>query len=386
MIPCGRQNIFDEDIAAVEKVLRSDWLTQGPVVPAFESELSKYTRSTFGVAVNSATSALHLAYLALGLGEGDRLWTSPNTFVATANAGIFCGATVDFVDIDPKTYTMSVDCLREKLTRAEKNGSLPKIVVPVHFAGQSCDMKAIRGLADKYGFHVVEDASHALGAKYLDMPVGCCEFSDIAVFSFHPVKMITTGEGGVAITNSLDLANSMRSARSHGIVRDEASFHQTPKNEIWNYQQLGLGFNYRMTDIQAALGISQLTRLTSFVAARREIAKLYDSLLYKSGITIPWQHSDTHSSYHLYPIRLPILAEGVTQRYIYESLQAEGVQSNLHYIPVYRQPYYESLGFKAGYCPEAERYFRDAISLPIFASLSEEELNFTVKTIKNLIR
>ena len=367
------------------KVLQSDWLTQGPEVPAFESGLASYTKSGFGVAVNSATSALHISYLALGLGVGDWLWTSPNTFVATANAGVFCGAKIDFVDIDPKTYTMSVDCLSAKLEQAEIQGCLPKIVVPVHFAGQSCDMRAIRRLADKYGFDVVEDASHALGANYLNMPVGCCKYSDIAVFSFPPVKMITTGEGGLATTNSLDLADAMRSTRSHGIIKDKKFFRSTPENEIWNYQQLNLGYNYRMTDIQAALGSSQLTRLNTFVDARRQVAEFYDEALANSGVTIPWQHSDSRSSYHLYPVRFPLRKNSVTQRYIYESLEAEGVQVNLHYIPVYRHPFYQSMGFEKGYCPEAERYFKEVISLPLFSSLSEKKMKFIITTIKNLI-
>ena len=369
MIPYGRQDISQADIDAVVEVLRSDWLTQGPMVPRFEEAVAKYCGAEYAVAVNSATSALHIACLALDLGPGDWLWTSPNTFVASANCALYCGAKVDFVDIDPHTYNMSVERLKEKLEQAEKQGRLPKIVMPVHFAGQPCDMPAIYALSQEYGFKIIEDASHAIGASYSNLKVGSCAHSHITVFSFHPVKIITTGEGGMAVTNDDALANRLRRLRSHGITSDKELMSPRPDNEIWNYQQIELGFNYRMTDIQAALGLSQMQRLDEFVSRRHEIAERYDVELRALPITTPHQTPSAYSSYHLYPIRVSEAKSGKIQRQVYDSLWQNGVAANLHYIPVHRQPYFEKLGFKAGDFPEAEQFHREVISLPIFFSL-----------------
>ena len=302
-IPYGRQDISEADIQAVVDVLRSDWLTQGPAVPRFERSIAQYCGAEHALAMNSATSALHVACLALGLGPGDWLWTSPNTFVASANCGLYCGAQIDFVDIDSRTYNMSVTALEEKLIAAEHQGKLPKIVIPVHFAGQSCEMKSMRVLADRYGFKIIEDASHAIGGKYLGEPIGNCRYSDITVFSFHPVKIITTGEGGMALTNNAQVANQMALLRSHGITRDPAQMTHEADGP-WYYQQIALGYNYRMTDIQAALGASQLTRLNEFIQRRRTLAAQYDEALRSLPIIIPWQHPDTCSAFHLYPIRI----------------------------------------------------------------------------------
>jgi dTDP-4-amino-4,6-dideoxygalactose transaminase len=408
MIPCGRQDISEADIDAVVELLRSDFLTQGPMVPRFEQAVAEYCGVQHGVAVNSATSALHIACLALNLGPGDWLWTSPNTFVASANAALYCGAKVDFVDIDPRTYNMSVECLKEKLELAEKEGCLPKIVMPVHFAGQPCDMPAIHALSQQYGFKIIEDASHAIGAHYViasveaawrsseaalypsspsviarsseaatkqstTIKVGSCTHSDITVFSFHPVKIITTGEGGMAVTNDTELATRLRRLRTHGITNDKVLMQPRPANEIWNYQQIELGFNYRMTDIQAALGLSQMQRLDEFVSRRHEIAELYEAELGSLPITTPHQATGTYSSYHLYPIRVSEIESGKTQRQVYDALWKNGVAANLHYIPAHRQPYYERLGFKAGDFPEAEQFHREVISLPMYSTLTNEQ-------------
>lgn len=377
MIPYGRQCISEADIAAVVETLRSDFLTQGPVVPRFEQAVADYCHAKHSVAVNSATSALHIACLALDLGPGDWLWTSPNTFVASANCARYCGANVDFVDIDPRTYNMSVDALVAKLEQAEKNGLLPKIVIPVHFAGQPCDMLAIHTLSQQYGFKIIEDASHAIGASYSNIKVGSCTHSDITVFSFHPVKIITTGEGGMALSNSDELANRMRRLRTHGISNDKALMHARPENEIWNYQQLELGFNYRMTDIQAALGLSQMRRLDEYVVLRHDIAKHYDVELSNLPIITPWQPLQTYSSYHLYPIRVIEIQAKKTQRQMYKDLWERGIGANLHYIPVHRQPYYEDLGFKVGDFPVAEQFHREVISLPMYPMLTNDQRKAT---------
>lgn len=371
MIPYGRQDISQADIDAVVEVLRSDFLTQGPIVPRFEEAVAQYCGARHAVSVNSATSALHIACLALHLGPDDWLWTSPNTFVASANSALYCGAKVDFVDIDPRTYNMSVERLKEKLIQAEREGRLPKIVMPVHFAGQPCDMQAIHRLSQHYGFKIIEDASHAIGASYNNIKVGSCVHSDIAVFSFHPVKIITTGEGGMAVANDEALANRLLRLRTHGITNDKELMQTRPLNEIWNYQQIELGFNYRMTDIQAALGLSQMQRLDEFVSRRHEIAERYEAKLRSLPITIPYQASCTYSSYHLYPIRVIEAECGKTQRQIFDALSQNGVAANLHYIPVHRQPYYESLGFKVSDFPEAEKFHREVISLPIYPTLTE---------------
>jgi len=381
MIPYGRQEISQADIDAVVEVLRSDFLTQGPTVPAFEKTVAAYCGAQHAVAVNSATSALHIACLALDLGPGDWLWTSPITFVASANCGLYCGARIDFVDIDPSTCNLSVERLAEKLADAEKAGTLPKIVVPVHLCGQPCDMAGIHQLSQRYGFKIIEDASHAIGGKYKGEPVGNCRYSDITVFSFHPVKIITTGEGGMALSNDPVATDRMRRFRSHGITSEAGKMQARPADEIWNYQQIGFGFNYRMTDIQAALGLSQMTRLDEFVEKRHQIARRYDAALAALPLQVPWRGTDSYSSYHLYPIRLRRDDIKQTQRQVYDALRAAGIQVNLHYIPVYRQPYYEAMGFTAGYCPQAERYHKETISLPMYPGLTVAEQDHVIAAL-----
>ena len=385
MIPYGRQDVTNEDIAEVEKVLRSDFLTQGIMVPKFETSVANYCEATYAFALNSATSALHIACLALDLGPGDWLWTSPNTFVASANCALYCGAKVDFVDIDPETYNISVDELSKKLIKAEKLGKLPKIVVPVHFAGQPCDMQAIYELSKRYGFKIIEDASHAIGATYNQIKVGSCKHSDITVFSFHPVKIITTAEGGMALTNQENVADKIFRLRTHGIITDKAKMKSRSKDEIWNYQQIDLGYNYRMNDIQAALGLSQMKRLQKYVKRRHEIANHYDIEFKNLPIKTPWQSPNVFSSYHLYPILIQSNLENKSQKQIYEELRKNDILSNLHYIPVHRQPYYENLGFKKNDFPEAEKFHREVISIPIYASLQDEQKSYVIKTVKELI-
>jgi UDP-4-amino-4,6-dideoxy-N-acetyl-beta-L-altrosamine transaminase len=380
-IPYGRQDINQADIDAVVAVLRSDFLTQGPVVPAFERAVAEYCGAQHAVAVNSATSALHIACLALGVGMGHSVWTTPITFVASANCALYCGATVDFVDIDPLTYNMSVARLAEKLTMAERAGKLPTVVIPVHMCGQSCEMAEIHELSLQYGFKIIEDASHAIGGIYKDEPIGNCRYSDITVFSFHPVKVITTGEGGMAATNDAQLAKHLRLLRSHGISSSAADMHARPTHEIWNYQQIDLGLNYRMTDVHAALGLSQMTRIDEFVAKRHQIANRYDEAFAKLPVITPWQIADAWSSYHLYPIRVRQADCGKTQREVYDAFMTAGFNVNLHYIPVYRQPYYEAMGFKAGYCPQAEFYHKETLSLPMFASLTSQDQEAAIATL-----
>jgi UDP-4-amino-4,6-dideoxy-N-acetyl-beta-L-altrosamine transaminase len=382
MIPYGRQDIRQADIDAVVDVLCSDFLTQGPVVPSFEKTVATYCGAKHGVAVNSATSALHIACLALGVGKGDIVWTTPVTFVASANCALYCGATVDFVDIDPRTYNLSVECLAEKLEVAKKTGKLPKVLIPVHLCGQACDMAGIHALSQQYGFKIIEDASHAIGARYKDEPVGNCRYSDIVVFSFHPVKIITTGEGGMALTNDKRLAKGMRLLRSHGITTDATDMHPRPQEELWNYQQIILGFNYRMTDIHAALGLSQMCWLNEFVMKRHAIAKRYDSMLSDLPVFTPWQNPKSYSSYHLYVIRLKLAEISNTHLQVFKAMRAAGVLVNLHYIPVYRHPYYEQIGFKAGYCSQAEQYYSEVISIPMYPGLTEEEQNHVVISLR----
>ncbi len=372
MIPYGRQDISESDIRAVVSVLNSDFLTQGPVVPRFENAVAEYCHVRYAVAVNSATSALHIACLALGVGKGDIVWTSPITFVASANCALYCGAKVDFVDIDPRTYNLSTEKLADKLAQAEKSCCLPKVVIPVHLCGQPCDMAGIFALSQRYGFRIIEDASHAIGGKYRGQPIGNCQYSDIAVFSFHPVKIITTGEGGMTLTNDAKLSKRMQLLRSHGITRDAGDMTHAPDGP-WYYQQIELGYNYRMTDIQAALGLSQMQRLDEFVAKRHTIAGRYSELFARLPISLPWQHPDSHSSLHLYVIRLNLDKNRRSHREVFDALRAANIGVNLHYIPVYRQPYYEQLGFKAGYCPEAERYYSEAVSLPMYPQLTFDE-------------
>ena len=385
MIPYGRQTINGNDVQAVVDVLRSDFLTQGPAVPNFENSVACYCGSQYAISVNSATSALHIACLALGVGKGDRVWTSPITFVASSNCALYCGASVDFVDIDPHTYNMSVTCLTDKLAQAEKTGCLPKVVIPVHLCGQSCDMEAIHRLSSQYGFKIIEDASHAIGGKYRGETIGNGRYSDITVFSFHPVKIITSGEGGMVLTNDAQLAKRMKLLRSHGITSDAEDMVSRPSEQLWFYQQIDLGFNYRMTDIHAALGLSQMQRLDEFVAKRHALAKRYDEMLSDLPIMLPWQHPDNYSSFHLYIIRLKLEQIGKTHRDVFEALRSAGIGVNLHYIPVYLQPYYQRLGFKTGYCPEAERYYAEIISLPMFPALTVEEQDQVVNALREAV-
>ena len=384
MIPYGRQDISEADIQAVVDVLRSDFLTQGPVIPAFESAVASYCGVEHAVAVNSATSALHIACLALGVGKGDIVWTTPITFVASANCALYCGAEVDFVDIDARTYNLSVEKLQEKLESAKKAMRLPKIIIPVHLSGQPCDMAAIFELSKQYGFKIIEDASHAIGGKYKNEPIGNCRFSDITIFSFHPVKIITTGEGGMALTNNPKYARSIQLLRSHGITRDQKEMtHES--DGAWYYQQIALGLNYRMTDIQAALGFSQLTRLDEFVTKRHEIANRYNELLMGFPITLPWQHIYSYSALHLYVIRLQLDKINKTHKQVFEALRAANIGVNLHYIPIYQQPYYQQFGYAITDYPESEKYYAEAISLPMYSQLTHSQQDTLVKLLQKVI-
>jgi len=381
-IPYARQSISQSDIDAVVQVLNSDFLTQGPVVPAFESAVANYCHAKHAVATTNATSALHLACLALGLGQGDILWTSPITFVASANCALYCGASVDFVDIDPQTYNLCPVALEDKLVAAQKTGQLPKIVVAVHMCGQPCDMQAIHALSVKFGFKLVEDASHAIGAKYQGEYVGGGRYSDITVFSFHPVKIITSCEGGMALTNNTHWAKTMMRLRSHGISNEPMDMTVQPENEIWNYQQHELGFNYRMSEIHGALGLSQFQRIDEFLSTRHKIAKTYDEALADLPIVTPWQHPNVVSSYHLYPIRISKSKHGLTQKQVYADLHLANIKVNLHYIPVYLQPFYANKGFKRGYCKNAESYFQEAISLPMYAEMTQAQQEEVCRQIR----
>jgi UDP-4-amino-4,6-dideoxy-N-acetyl-beta-L-altrosamine transaminase len=384
MIPYGRQDISEEDITAVMDVLRSDWLTQGPSIERFETEVARYCGAKYAVAVSSATAALHIACLAAGLKPGDALWTSPNTFVASANCGLYCGANPDFIDIDPDTYNISIDALEEKLALAETQGNLPKIVVPVHFAGQSCDMARIAALSERYGYTVIEDASHAIGGRYEDTRVGSCMFSDMTVFSFHPVKIVTTGEGGMVLTNSKDLYDKLIRLRSHGITRDP-DLMEDESDGPWFYQQIELGFNYRMTDMQAALGASQMTRLDEFVTRRHHLARRYNVALGDLPLMPPAAIPAAYSSFHLYVIRLRLNELKKTHRQIFEELRRRGIGVNLHYIPVHTQPYYRRLGFKQGDFPVSEQYYREAISLPLYYGLSDAQQDKVVAAMHEVL-
>ena len=384
MIPYGKQDINQADIDSVIDVLQSDFLTQGPQVPLFEKKVSDYCGSEFGVAVNSATSALHVACLALGLGKGDWLWTSPNTFVASANCGLYCGAKVDFVDIDPRTYNLSTEELERKLIQARQDNKLPKIVIPVHFAGQSCDMKKIHSLGQEYGFKIIEDASHAIGGKYLDQPIGGCQYSDITVFSFHPVKIITTAEGGLATTNDKEISERMQLFRSHGVTRDPELMIKKAEGD-WYYQQVELGFNYRMTELQAALGVSQMKRLDEFVALRHQRQKRYDELLKNLPVVAPYQDMDSYSALHLYPIQIQTDKVKNTRKEIFEALWKNDIGVNVHYIPVHTQPYYENMGFRKGDFPNAENYYESTISIPMFQGLTIEMQDKVVNVLKKVL-
>lgn len=384
MIPYGRQDISQADIDAVTEVLTSDFLTQGPTVPRFEAALARRVRADYAVAVNSATSALHIACLALDLGPGDRLWTAPTTFVASSNCALYCGAEVDFVDIDSGSYNMCPAALERKLKFAKDANQLPKVVVPVALCGQSANLAAIRQLADEYGFAILEDASHAVGGSYRGAPVGCGAHSDITVFSFHPVKIITTAEGGAAVTNSPELAERMNLFRSHGITRDPNMMTKAPDGP-WYYQQIELGYNYRMTEMQAALGLSQLDRLDEFVEKRAALAERYNSLLSDLPLKVPAQDEDTKSSWHLYVIRLKLDQIDKTHRAVFEQLRAQGIGVNLHYIPVHLQPFYANLGFTPGDFPEAERYYAEAISIPLYPTMSDTDQDTVAEALRSIL-
>jgi UDP-4-amino-4,6-dideoxy-N-acetyl-beta-L-altrosamine transaminase len=385
MIPYGKQEINQEDIDAVVNVLKSDFLTQGPQVPLFEEAIKYAVNVDYALAVNSATSALHIACLALGVGKGDVVWTTPITFVASANCALYCGADIDFVDINSNTYNLCADKLEQKLIHAKANDLLlPKVVIPVHLCGQPCEMDKIHALSIEYGFAIIEDASHAIGGKYKGNPIGNCEFSDITIFSFHPVKIVTTAEGGAATTNNKELATKLGLLRSHGITRDDLLM----KNEShggWYYEQVDLGFNYRMTEMQAALGVSQMTRLHDFVAMRNALAANYDELLKDLPLITPMQINDSYSGRHLYVIRLKLADISLSHKEVFEQLRENGIGVNLHYIPVHIQPYYKDLGFKQGQLPISESYYSDAISIPLFHAMTTEQQNTVVKILTNVL-
>lgn len=394
MIPYARQDIIQEDIDAVKEVLESDWLTQGPMVERFESAVCNYTKAKYASAVNSATSALHIACLALGVKEGDWVWTSPNTFVSSANCAIYCGAKVDFIDIDPKTYNISVSQLEEKLKKAKIKNMLPKVVIPVHFAGQPCEMLEIYKLSKIYNFRIIEDASHAIGASYSQLDengkelsstkVGSCEHSDITIFSFHPVKIITTGEGGMAITNHKDINAHIKLLRSHGVTKEEEKMTHKADGP-WYYQQIELGFNYRMNDIQAALGYQQMKRLDNYIMLRHKIAKYYDTAFVDFPINKPLQLHNTYSAYHLYVITLNKKYNKEEHNEIFRQMHNKGIGIHLHYIPVHTQPFYKKMGFKLGDYPIAEDYYKRAISLPMYPNLNLEDQDLVIKGLKECL-
>lgn len=381
MIYYGHQHITEKDIQAVERVLYSDWLTQGPAIEAFEKKVANYCGAKYAVAVTNATSALHIACKAAGLGEGDVLWTSPITFTASANCGRYCGADVDFVDIDDKTYNMSVAELRHKLESAIKK---PKVVIPVHLAGQSCYMEAIKALADEYGFKIIEDASHATGADYKNTKVGSCRYSDMTVFSFHPVKIVTTGEGGIVLTNNKELYEKLKLYRSHGITRDSDLMTQEADGP-WYYQQIELGFNYRMTDMQAALGCSQMDSLYEFVARRRYLVKRYNEKLKNLPLRTPYQDEATNPSWHIYIIRVDFTKVKLSKKEIFARMRDRGIVLNLHYIPVHTQPYYRKLGFQKGDFPVSEKYYEEAITLPLYYDLTDEQQDEVIEALKEVL-
>jgi UDP-4-amino-4,6-dideoxy-N-acetyl-beta-L-altrosamine transaminase len=380
VIPYGKQEISQQDIDAVIDVLKSDFLTQGPQVPAFEKAIALYCENEYAVAMNSATSALHLACRALNVGVGDTVWTSPISFVASANCALYCGASVDFVDIDPKSYNLCPKLLAIKLEHAETIGTLPKVVIPVHLSGQSCDMESIYKLSQRYGFAIIEDASHAIGGRYKNSPVGSCRYSDISIFSFHPVKIITTAEGGVAVTRSKALSEKMSLLRNHGITREESQM-KGESDGPWYYQQQELGYNYRMTELQAALGLSQLSKLDECVRLRRQVADRYKQKLAALPITLPEQAEESFSAWHLYIIRLNLDSLAVTHRQLFEMLRGNGIGVNLHYIPIYRQPFYASMGFQKESFPHSEQYYREAISIPLFHQITSSEQDYIVETL-----
>lgn len=385
MIPYGKQEITQQDIDAVVDVLKSDFLTQGPQVPLFEQSIKFAVDAEHALAVNSATSALHIACLALGVGKGDVVWTTPITFVASANCALYCGADVDFVDIDPLTYNLSAENLKKKLQHAKENNlPLPKVVIPVHLCGQPCEMDKIHALGQKYGFAIIEDASHAIGGKYKDKPIGNCQYSDMTVFSFHPVKIVTTAEGGVVTTNCTKLATNLGLLRSHGITRDDDLMNNESQGG-WYYEQIDLGFNYRMTEMQAALGVSQMSRLYDFVAKRNELAERYDELLKELPLITPLQIEDSYSGRHLYVIRLKLNEIAVSHKECFKQLREKGIGVNLHYIPVHTQPYYRNLGFTTGQFQESENYYQEAISIPLHHTMTISQQDTVIAELKNIL-
>lgn len=384
MIYYGRQDINETDIQAVEEVLRSDFLTQGPAIERFEGKVAEYCGARYAVAVTNATSALHIACLAAGIGKGDLVWTTPITFTASANCARYCGADVDFVDIDADTYNMSVDALEEKLQTAKKQGRLPNLVIPVHLAGQSCDMKRMKALSEAYGFRLLEDASHAIGADYADGKVGNCAFSDMVVFSFHPVKIITTGEGGMVLTNDKMLYEKLNLYRSHGITRDAAEMSHESDGP-WYYQQITLGYNYRMTDIQAALGASQMERIDAFVARRRALVARYNTALQDFPVKTPYVMEGADSSWHIYIVRIDFANVTKTKQEIFAEMAQKGVALNLHYIPVHTQPYYEALGHRPEECPNAMDYYREALTLPLYPGLTDDEQDQVIEALREVL-
>lgn len=379
MIAYGKQDVRQDDIDSVIDVLKSDFLTQGPMVPKFEGALSQISDVKYVTAVNSATSALHLACLALDVKPGDLIWTVPNTFVASANCALYCGAAIDFVDIDPQTSNMSVALLELKLQVAQMSGKLPNVVIPVHFSGEPCDMASIKELSVEYGFKIIEDASHAIGGQYEDKLIGSCQYSDLTVFSFHPVKIITSGEGGAVLTNCPLVDKKLKLLRSHGITRDR-ELMVYPSDDAWYYEQIDLGYNYRMTDIHAALGLTQLTRLHEYVEKRQSIASRYDQELNGSNLKIPYRNPANKSALHLYVIQVELSKH----KSIFHKLRDNNIGVNLHYIPVHTQPYYQKLGFAWGDFPNSENYYNRAISLPMYPTLTEDEQTFVIKTVRTL--
>ena len=384
MIPYGRQEITEDDIASVVEVLKSDFLTQGKVVPAFEKKISEYTGAQYALAINSATSGLHLACLAIGVGPNDIVWTSPVTFVASSNCALYCGAKIDFIDINPSTFNLCIDNLKHKLEHAKKENALPKVIIPVHLTGQSCDMKEIHRLSKEYGFRIIEDASHAIGGDYRGEKVGSCKYSDICIFSFHPVKIITTGEGGMALTNDYDLSCKIDRLRSHGITRDE-KFMSNPSHGPWYYEQIDLGLNYRMTDIQAALGISQMDRIDQYVQRRNELAQRYDELLANLPVSIPKQPDYVYSSRHLYVIRLNLCDINKSHLGVFEALRENDIGVQIHYIPVPMHPYYQKKGFTMDEYPNSLSYYQEAISIPMFPTMTEGQQNTVVSVLKEIL-